>query len=63
MSGGGIASNDQGSMWFAPDNGYVSQLNGVPFSGRQPPTSLEAAVHAHRCQRWLIERSRLLHAF
>lgn len=47
MSGGGIASNDQGSMWFAPDNGYVSQLNEVPFSGRQPPTSLEeAAVHA-----------------
>jgi hypothetical protein len=27
-------------------NGCASQLNGVPFSGRQPPTSLEeAAVH------------------
>ena len=47
MSGGGIASDDQGSMWFASGNGYASQLNGVPLSGRQPPTSLEeAAVHA-----------------
>jgi hypothetical protein len=47
MSGGGIASDGQGSMWFASGNGYASQLNGVPLSGRQPPTSLEeAAVHA-----------------
>lgn len=47
MSGGGIASDGQGSMWFASGNGYASQLNGVPLSGRQPLTSLEeAAVHA-----------------
>lgn len=47
MSGGGIASDGQGSMFFASGNGYASQLDGVPLSGRQPPTSLEeAAVHA-----------------
>jgi hypothetical protein len=46
MSGGGLAADNRGSMWFATGNGYASQLNGIPVSGRQPPTSLEeAAVH------------------
>ncbi|WVR00301.1 hypothetical protein IAU59_007444 [Kwoniella sp. CBS 9459] len=46
MSGGGLASDGAGSMFFATGNGYASQLNGIPVSGRQPPTSLEeAAVH------------------
>ncbi|WVW80508.1 hypothetical protein I302_102492 [Kwoniella bestiolae CBS 10118] len=46
MSGGGLASDNAGSMFFASGNGYASQLNGIPVSGRQPPTSLEeAAVH------------------
>ncbi|OCF32159.1 hypothetical protein I316_06073 [Kwoniella heveanensis BCC8398] len=46
MSGGGLASDGAGSMFFASGNGYASQLNGIPVSGRQPPTSLEeAAVH------------------
>lgn len=47
MSSSSIASDDQGSMWFASGNGHVSQLNGVPPSGCQPPTSLEeATIHA-----------------
>jgi hypothetical protein len=46
MSGGGIASDDQGSMFFGSGNGYASQLNGIPVNGRNPPTALEeAAVH------------------
>ncbi|KAK5197016.1 hypothetical protein LTR92_002954 [Exophiala xenobiotica] len=46
MSGGGLASDGKGSMFFATGNGYASQLNGVPVNGRDPPTSLEeAAVH------------------
>ncbi|OCF56894.1 hypothetical protein L486_05749 [Kwoniella mangroviensis CBS 10435] len=46
MSGGGLASDNAGSMFFASGNGYASQLNGIPVAGRQPPTSLEeAAVH------------------
>jgi hypothetical protein len=46
MSGGGLASDGKGSMFFATGNGYASQLNGVPVNGRNPPTSLEeAAVH------------------
>jgi hypothetical protein len=46
MSGGGLASDDKGSMFFATGNGYASQLDGVPVNGRNPPTSLEeAAVH------------------
>lgn len=46
MSGGGLASDDKGSMFFASGNGYASQLNGIPVNGRNPPTSLEeAAVH------------------
>ena len=47
MSGGGIASDGEGSMYFATGNGYASQLNGISVPGHQPPTSLEeAAVHA-----------------
>ncbi|KAK2002194.1 WSC domain-containing protein [Colletotrichum falcatum] len=46
MSGGGLASDDAGSMFFATGNGYASQLSTIPVNGRQPPTSLEeAAVH------------------
>ncbi|KAF2835617.1 Pyrrolo-quinoline quinone, partial [Patellaria atrata CBS 101060] len=49
MSGGGIASDGQGSMFFSTGNGYASQLkeDGAPVPGRQPPTALEeAAVNA-----------------
>ncbi len=46
MSGGGLASDDQGSLFFATGNGYASQLADIPVNGRTPPTSLEeAAVH------------------
>ena len=46
MSGGGLASDDAGSMFFATGNGYASQLDSIPVNGRNPPTSLEeAAVH------------------
>lgn len=46
MSGGGLASDGKGSMFFATGNGYASQLNGIPVNGRTPPTALEeAAVH------------------
>ena len=46
MSGGGLASDNQGSMFFATGNGYASQLDGISVAGRQPPTALEeAAVH------------------
>lgn len=46
MSGGGIASDDAGSIWFPTGNGYASQLANVPVKGFNPPTSLEeAAVH------------------
>lgn len=46
MSGGGLASDDMGSMFFATGNGYASQINGVPINGRNPPPTLEeAAVH------------------
>lgn len=46
MSGGGLASDDQGSMFFATGNGYASQLHGVSVPGHQPPSALEeAAVH------------------
>lgn len=46
MSGGGLSADNRGSIFFATGNGYASQLNGIPVSGRQPPTSLEeAAVH------------------
>ena len=46
MSGGGIASDGQGSMFLATGNGYASQLNGIPVNGHNPPTALEeAALH------------------
>jgi len=46
MSGGGLASDDKGSIFFATGNGYASQLSTIPVNGREPPTSLEeAAVH------------------
>ena len=47
MSGGGIASDNQGSMYFGTGNGYTSQLDGISVPGHSPPSSLEeAAVHA-----------------
>lgn len=46
MSGGGIASDDAGSIFFGTGNGYASQLSTIPVNGFQPPTSMEeAAVH------------------
>ncbi|KAG6007584.1 hypothetical protein E4U21_005782 [Claviceps maximensis] len=46
MSGGGIASDDRGSVFLATGNGYASQLADVPVGGFNPPTSLEeAALH------------------
>lgn len=46
MSGGGISSDDRGSIFFATGNGHASQLSTIPVAGRNPPTSLEeAAVH------------------
>ncbi|KAI9890524.1 MAG: hypothetical protein M1814_003863 [Vezdaea aestivalis] len=46
MSGGGIMSDDKGSIWLSTGNGYASQLHGVSVPGRQPPSALEeAAVH------------------
>jgi hypothetical protein len=46
MSGGGLTSDDKGSMFFATGNGYASQLSNIPVNGRSPPTALEeAAVH------------------
>lgn len=46
MSGGGIASDDAGSLFFSTGNGYASQLSTIPVSGFNPPTALEqAAVH------------------
>ncbi|KAI4121620.1 MAG: hypothetical protein LQ338_006265 [Usnochroma carphineum] len=44
MSGGGIATDNKGSMYFSTGNGYSSQLHGVPVPGRQPPTALEEAA-------------------
>ena len=46
MSGGGLTSDDAGSMFFATGNGFASQLSTVPVNGHNPPTALEeAAVH------------------
>lgn len=46
MSGGGLASDDAGSIFLATGNGYASQLSNVPVKGFNPPTSLEeAALH------------------
>ena len=44
MSGGGIATDGKGSMYFSTGNGYASQLSGTPVAGRSPPTSLEEAA-------------------
>lgn len=44
MSGGGIASDNPGRMFFGTGNGYASQLADDPVPGRQPPTALEEAV-------------------
>ena len=44
MSGGGLASDGKGSLYFASGNGYSSQLSGTPVPGRQPPTALEEAA-------------------
>ncbi|RPB18619.1 WSC-domain-containing protein [Terfezia boudieri ATCC MYA-4762] len=44
MSGGGIASDNLGRMFFATGNGYASQLANEPIPGRSPPTALEEAV-------------------
>ncbi|KAL6354487.1 hypothetical protein LRP88_11824 [Fusarium phalaenopsidis] len=46
MSGGGLASDNAGSMFFASGNGYASQLSTIPVNGFTPPTAMEqAAVH------------------
>ncbi|GKT41139.1 WSC domain-containing protein [Colletotrichum spaethianum] len=46
MSGGGLSSDDAGSMFYATGNGYASQLSTIPVNGREPPSALEeAAVH------------------
>ena len=64
MSGGGIASDDQGSMWFASGNGYASQLNGVPLSGRQPLNFTgRSRCSCYHQLRWFTEHRRLFHAF
>ncbi|KAF4549260.1 WSC domain-containing protein 1 [Elsinoe fawcettii] len=46
MSGGGLASDGKGSMYFSTGNGYASQLpaTGRSVQGRNPPTALEEAV-------------------
>lgn len=44
MSGGAIATDGKGSMYFSTGNGYASQLSGIPVAGRQPPTALEEAA-------------------
>lgn len=44
MSGGGMATDEKGSMYFSTGNGYASQLSGIPVPGRQPPTALEEAA-------------------
>lgn len=44
MSGGGVATDNKGSMYFSTGNGYSSQLHGTPVPGRQPPTALEEAA-------------------
>lgn len=44
MSGGGLSTDNRGSMYFSTGNGYASQLSGTPVAGRQPPTSLEEAA-------------------
>ncbi|KAM4065728.1 WSC domain-containing protein [Hirsutella rhossiliensis] len=46
MSGGGLSSDDAGSIYLATGNGYASQLSNIPVKGFNPPTALEeAALH------------------
>ncbi|KAM3512081.1 hypothetical protein MY11210_004278 [Beauveria gryllotalpidicola] len=46
MSGGGLASDNAGSVFFATGNGYASQLATIPVKGFEPPTAQEeSAVH------------------
>lgn len=44
MSGGGLASDDAGSIFYSTGNGYASQLATIPVKGFNPPTALEQAV-------------------
>ena len=44
MSGGGLATDGRGAMYYSTGNGYASQLSTTPVPGRQPPTALEQAV-------------------
>uniref|UniRef100_A0A8H7NN05 Uncharacterized protein n=1 Tax=Bionectria ochroleuca TaxID=29856 RepID=A0A8H7NN05_BIOOC len=44
MSGGGLASDDAGSIWFGTGNGYASQLATIPVNGFDPPTAMEEAA-------------------
>ncbi|KAL8970463.1 MAG: hypothetical protein Q9183_001511 [Haloplaca sp. 2 TL-2023] len=44
MSGGGLATDNKGSLYYSTGNGYASQLHGTPVPGRQPPTALEQAA-------------------
>ncbi|KAH7308553.1 WSC domain-containing protein [Stachybotrys elegans] len=44
MSGGGIASDDRGSIFFATGNGYAEQVKDLPINRGSIPTSLEEAV-------------------
>ncbi|KAH7305991.1 hypothetical protein B0I35DRAFT_483733 [Stachybotrys elegans] len=44
MSGGGLAADDKGSIFFATGNGYASQLATVPVNGYTPPTALDEAI-------------------
>ncbi|KAI9148881.1 WSC domain-containing protein [Paramyrothecium foliicola] len=44
MSGGGIASDDKGSIFYATGNGYSQQVKDLPINRGTIPTSLEEAV-------------------
>jgi hypothetical protein len=44
MSGGGLASEDAGSLFFASGNRYASQLSIIPVNGRNLLISLEEAA-------------------
>lgn len=44
MSGGGIASDNKGSIFYATGNGYSQQVKDLPINRGTIPTSLEEAV-------------------
>ncbi|KAI9148437.1 WSC domain-containing protein [Paramyrothecium foliicola] len=44
MSGGGIAYDGAGSIFYSTGNGYANQLHTIPVKGFEPPTALEEAV-------------------